>query len=182
MKSLIVTLVILLQVNICFGAKKYSFKPEKGKVSFTTKGWPNLINIKGEADGFKGVLEETMENKVSGKLSFALDKLKTGIELRDDHMKNKYLEVKTYPVAELTLKELPIPANGDGAFDFKGLLLVHGVTKEVTGKAKIEGIDGHKKMTAEVSIKLPDFNVEIPSYKGITVAEKVDIVVESRVN
>jgi len=179
MKTLLVSLAIIFQVSVCLSAQKYSFEPEKGKVAFKTKGWPNLINIKGEADGFKGLLEEVSKNKISGKLIFALDKLKTGIDLRDDHMKNKYLEVKTYPTAELTLNELSIPSSGAGDFDFSGQLKVHGVTKDIVGKAKIEIASGQKKMTAEFSIKLPDFNIEIPSYKGITVAEKVDVIVES---
>jgi len=83
----------------------YNFKPEMGKVSFKTKGWPSLITIKGESDGFKGQLNE-VDQKINGTLSFQLDKLKTGITLRDNHMKDNYLQVKEFPTAELKVADL----------------------------------------------------------------------------
>ena len=174
------TAVTLITSSVALG--NYHFKPNNGKVSFKTKGWPSLITIKGESKGVQGELKE-MDGKVSGALSFDLQTLKTGISLRDDHMKNKYLEVTKYPKATLTLKNLMLPEKKSGDVPFKGLLKIHGVEKEVKGKVTLEsGSDGKEvKMKGEIPIKLADFKIEIPSYKGITVAETVKVFIESKV-
>ncbi|MEM7651954.1 MAG: carboxyl transferase domain-containing protein [Pseudomonadota bacterium] len=116
--------------SLSLGALNFNFAPEAGKVSFKTKGWPNLINIKGEGQGVTGTLTQN-QNKISGTLTFNLETLKTGISLRDDHMKNKYLQVKTHPTATLTLKDVTVPASLDGSIDFKGELMLHGEKKDI---------------------------------------------------
>ncbi len=179
MKALLIFL-FLTNVNNTFAATNYIFSPEKGSVEFKTKGWPNLITIKGQGQGVTGELKED-DKKLSGKLLFQLDTLNTGIDLRDDHMKNKYLEVKKYPEASLTLTDVSLPKENDGEINFKAELSLHGTTKTVTGVAQLESENDTVKMTAEIPINLSDFKIETPSYKGITIAEKVNITFESSV-
>jgi polyisoprenoid-binding protein YceI len=162
-------------------AQEFQFQPEKGQVEFKTKGWPNLVTIKGEGQGVTGQLQQ-QDSKVSGTLTFQLASLKTGIELRDSHMKDTYLEVEKYPTTTLTLNDVVVPEDLDGSFEFSGLLNLHGVEKEVRGEAELNADGQVVKMTAEVPIKLSDFGIAIPSYKGITVAEKVTIHFSSQVN
>lgn len=180
MKPLIFLTTLTLFTHSLLAATNYSFKPEVGKLEFKTKGWPNLITIKGEGKGVTGTVTSD-DGKVQGALSFDLTTLKTGIDLRDDHMKNKYLQVKEHPTAELTLQDVALPPNMDGSFSFKGMMKLHGVEKEVTGKGEMGKTGGQISMKAEIPIKLSDFNVEIPSYQGITVAEKVTIHFETQV-
>ena len=176
-------LTIFLFCSLSYGAVKaqqFEFKPEAGKVGFKTKGWPNLVTIKGEGKGVTGSLTQN-EGKVSGELVFDLSTLKTGIELRDSHMKDNYLEVKQFPTAKLKLTDVEFPKDLDGDMKFKGMMTLHGVEKEVEGKAELDNDDGNIKMTAEIPVKLSDFKIAIPSYKGITVAEKVSIHFETKV-
>lgn len=175
MKKLILSpFFILVFSTTAFAASQFQFSPDKGAVEFKTKGWPNLVTIKGKGQGVSGQLSES-ENKISGSLSFDLQTLKTGIELRDDHMKNKYLQVKEFPQAKLTLTDVSVPTDYSGSMDFKGTMQLHGVSKEVVGKAQLDNGTDQISMTAEIPIKLKDFKIEIPSYKGITVADKVTV-------
>jgi polyisoprenoid-binding protein YceI len=179
--SQIFTSILVLLFAFASHAAIYNFVPENGKVNFKTKGWPSLITIKGESKGVTGKLEEK-KGKVSGTLTFELSTLKTGISLRDSHMKDNYLEVKKHPQAKLTLKDLAIPKGANGEIEFSGEMEIHGEKKEVKGKAKLSSKDGKEiSMTAEIPLKLTDFKIDIPSYKGITVAEDVTVNFESKV-
>lgn len=179
MKSLALTLILILAQTSAFASVSYKFSEKVGKVTFKTKGWPNLVTIKGEGSGIKGELKE-VKDKIIGTLQFDLATLKTGIALRDDHMKNKYLQVKDHPTAELTITSLDLPKNREGEAQFKGSMKLHGVTKDISGTAELEKEGEKIKVTAEFPVLLKDFKIDVPSYKGITVADKVDVKIETQ--
>jgi polyisoprenoid-binding protein YceI len=87
-------------------------------------------------------------------------------------MKNKYLETAKFPEAKLTFAGLPFSAQMK---TFKAKLLLHGVEKEIFGTCTVAG--GDLKTLADFEITLSDFNIEIPSYMGIKVADKVKVSV-----
>lgn len=97
-----------------------------------------------------------------------LTNLKTGMDLRDDHAKNKYLEVGKYPEAIL------VSGTGKGG---KGT----GVLKMKGKDAKVEGtytvLGGKKAVKAEFEIKLSDFGISEINFKGVGVEDKVKIEV-----
>ena len=95
-----------------------------------------------------------------------LNKIVTGMPLRDRHAKEKYMEVNKYPEAVLT------KATGKGGKG-KGLLKFHGVEKEVSGTYKIEG----STLKASFPIKLSDFKISGINYMGVGVEDEVKIEV-----
>ena len=175
-------LTMLLFIVVSFqtqAASQYSFEPTQGKTLFEAKGWPSLITIKGEGVGATGTLSE-VNDMLTGSLAVDLNTLTTGIDLRDEHMKDKYLQVKQYPKATLTFTNLKIPAEKKGKVEFAGEMEIRGVKKEVKGTAEIIPTEKDIKVVAEFPLKLSEFNIEIPSYKGITVAEDVKVKFESQ--
>lgn len=180
MKKIILVTLCLTFSHIIKAATQFNFSPDIGKVQFKTKGWPNLVTIKGVGKGVTGTLTEA-DLKVTGDLEFDLNSLDTGIKLRDDHMKNKYLQTKQFPKAKLNLKDVTLPADFDGSTPFKGTLDLHGVAKEVSGTMELDDNSSTIDIEAEIPIKLTDFKIEIPNYKGITVAEKVTIKFEAKI-
>lgn len=177
-KLLISSLILACGLNA--EASIYKIPPDKGQITFLAKGKPALISIKGEGEGAMAVLKEK-DQILSGEFSFQLKSLKTGIELRDDHLKNKYLEVDKYPMATLKISELKLPENLDVRFPFKGILNLHGVDQPIEGNASVTSDSKLQKISAEFKIKLSQFKIEIPSFQGITVAEEVQIKVEAPV-
>lgn len=174
-----ILLSILTLVNIVnVQAAIYKLSPDKGQISFLAKGKPALIAINGKGEGATAKIEEK-DQMLSGEISFQLKSLNTGIELRDDHLKNKYLEVDKYPTATLKISNLKLPENLEDKFSFKGTLNLHGVDQLIEGHASITGKSKKEKLSAEFKIKLSQFKIEIPSFNGITVAEEVQIKVES---
>ncbi len=110
-----------------------------------------------------------------------LKNLSTGISMRDDHMKNKYLQVGTYPNAELTVDRsaLHLPTgDGNASGDASGTMAIHGKTKNVNFHYTVakSGSTLHVGGTTKVDIR--DYGIDVPSYLGVTVKPDVDIEVQ----
>ena len=152
------------------------------KVTFIAVGRPSALKIEGVGDGLSGVLTKD-GTKVDGEAVFNLSTFDTGVTMRNTHMKEKYLHVETYPNATLKVTKLPWGADEAKPFaevegPFEGVLTLHGVSKPVTGVAKVAR-DGDK-VAVDVQFKtsIPDYKIDIPSFMGVTVAETVEVHVE----
>lgn len=157
----------------------------EGSVEFVAVGKPKAIKILGKGDQAKGQL--TWEKgKGAGKVTFALASLETGINLRNEHMKKKYLETEKYPDATLVITSIALPsakAQGDFSVEnapFAGNLSLHGVTKPIQGTATVKRDGNQLQIESGFVIKITDFKIEVPSYMGITVADEVQVQVHSK--
>lgn len=157
-------------------------KPSQGSVVMEAVGRPAMVKIKGTGEGPQGSLT-IKEGKVSGEITFSLSTLKTGIDLRDEHMKNKYLEIDKHPKATLTLKDVQLPKTWSkekpqvAEVPFKGELTLHGEKKSVEGTFEVTS---GKELKAKMEIKISDFKIAVPSYLGITVADTVKVQITSK--
>lgn len=152
--------------------------PTAGRIQFEAVGRPSMIKIKGEGEGASSSLQLN-QNKISGEFLFKLESLKTGIDLRDEHMKEKYLQIKNNPVARLTFTNFQLPAGWTlqnaaltGA-PFRAKLFLHGIEREIAGVFNIES--AQLKSSAQFEIQLSDFKIDIPNYLGVKVADSVKI-------
>jgi polyisoprenoid-binding protein YceI len=110
---------------------------------------------------------------VDGALTVDLQTLETGIGLRDKHLKTNYLEVDKGPeFSRARLQDIRVDRL-DGTTAFRGLLTLHGQTREVSGSAKIKR-DGNKyRLEATFPVKVSDFQIPEPTYLGVGVADQV---------
>ena len=156
---------------------------ESGQVQFKTIGRPSALKIVGKGPAPKGQLNIDQNGNIKGQFDFELATLDTGIGLRDRHMKNKYLEVGKFPKAAITIQEMKFPNEllaKDGqkdAIPFKGMIKIRGIEKECNGLAKLTKANGVLTAEANLNVKVKDFNIDIPSFAGITMADNVDISV-----
>ncbi len=110
-----------------------------------------------------------------------LKSLATGIALRDDHMRNKYLQIATYPNAELTLDRATVHfPNGDTASsgDATGSMAIHGKTKNVSFHYNITRVTGTLHVGGTVHLDIRDYGIDIPSYLGVTVKPEIGVEVQ----
>jgi len=117
-------------------------------------------------------------------VSVPLSNLTTGIALRDQHMKEKYLEVPKYPAATLTIARaaLSLPPSGQRVEgDARATLALHGQTRPVAvhyeATAEGSGFSTHGKF----HINMNEFGISVPSYLGVTVKPDVDVSASFRV-
>lgn len=160
----------------------FKFEDYGGKVEFLAIGNPGALRVKGTGKGPVGTVS-TANNKLNAVLEFDLRSLKTGIDLRDSHMKQKYLDTGTHPMAKLVIKDFALPnESGEASFEAPGQLTLKGVTKSIKCKVESERSSKSAKFDASFRIKLEDFGIDIPKYLGITMAENVDITVKAESN
>lgn len=164
-------------------AATVNFDAALGKTEFFAVGKPAMIKINGEGKGPTGAAQ-IAKDLVQLNVKVDLKSLTTKIDLRDDHMKNKYLEVAQYPEATLEIKDLKLSEDLEKAKEktldvpFKGQLTLRGITKPVEGTAKVIRKDGELKGNAEFTIKVMEYLSTLPSWAGIKVAEDVKIKVQ----
>ena len=175
---------ILVLLHLLFPAYAFAavtkLAPQGGSVEALAIGKPSFIKIRGKGEAPKGQLQVDGK-KANGTFEFQVATLDTGIGLRNEHMHEKYLQVKEHPTAKLEIKDLMLKEDFSvskpqvSEQPFAGNLTLHGVTKPVTGKFKV----GDKRdVAAEFKIKLSDFAIDIPKYLGVTVADEVNIEVK----
>jgi polyisoprenoid-binding protein YceI len=156
-------------------ASTFVFKSDQGSVSFLAVGRPAFLKIRGEADGVRGELKST-DSQLHGRLSFRLDRLKTGIDLRDEHMHERYLETPKFPEATLEISHQEIPLEGQSSIPIKGSLTIKNVTLPAVGS--VQRLSA-QKMQARLKVNLRDYPIGVPSFQGITVANEVEIEIKS---
>lgn len=112
--------------------------------------------------------------------------IKTNVALRDEHLAGEnWLDAKKFPQARFVVSKVSgadkLKANDVTEVNVTGKFTIHGVTKDVTTKAKIRytpGGDGGKdglRVQATFTIHLEDYKVSIPSIVALKVSP--DIVV-----
>jgi len=169
--------------TVAVASKNIKFKSEDGKTEFTAIGKPAMIKIAGEGDGPEGFATFD-KNIVQMKVKVNLTKMTTKIELRDEHMKNKYLEVQKFPTAELIIKDLSLKQSVESLTEnfvevpFSGDLTLHGKTKMVEGVASVAKKGKVVLINADFSIKIMEHLDTLPSWAGIKVADEVKIKVQ----
>jgi len=185
MKNFIFVFLLLFGYEHANAAVKLTLDRDASIAEFLAIGKPSALKIRGTKGKPEGQLMIDGE-AVKGELLLTLSDFETGIGLRDKHMKEKYLEVEKegFRQAKLRIKTLSLPKEfwqspRPQTSAFKGILFLHGVEKEIEGALEIaEAAKDALNGVAKFTILLPDFGISIPSFSGITVAEKVDLEIK----
>jgi len=117
-----------------------------------------------------------------GSLALDLRTVDTGIDLRNDHLREKYLEVDKGAgydqavLSDVVLQGLDVDAPG-GKGSFTGSLMLHGVKKTVTGPVEIRQAGTGWRVRASFPVNLPDYNIAEPRYLGVGVRNTVQVTV-----
>ena len=158
--------------------------PDKGSAQFLAIGRPAAIKILGRSKGPSGELQirkNGNEFVINGEAIIDMDTFDTGIDMRDQHMKEKYLETGKSKNAVLKIENLKVPkdlfSNG-GEQKFAAKLLLHGVEKPIEVSMNVFGRDGTFISESRFQIKISDYAIQIPTFSGITVADLVNVTVK----
>jgi polyisoprenoid-binding protein YceI len=142
------------------------------KVTFACSG-PGGLQLTGTGSAL--VVEEKGE---ALEVRVPLEKVTTGIGLRDNHMHEKYLETQKYPEAVLSVPRagLKFPEDGQSVdATAPGTMTIHGTSKPVTFHYKAARKGKSYQVKGDVNINMNDYGIGVPSYLGVTVKPPVDI-------
>lgn len=176
MKNTILLLFFFACTTIVRAQDKYYTK--SGKIDFYSKA--PLEDIEAKNKSVVCVLDSR-----TGTLQFSV--LIKGFEFKNeemqDHFNSDYLESDKYPKAEFKgqiLNNTAINYTKPGTYpaQVKGLLTIHGVTKEVpTNGTIITSTDG-LKISATFTIQVADYNIKIPALVRDKIAKTVKVIVD----
>jgi polyisoprenoid-binding protein YceI len=117
-------------------------------------------------------------------VSVSLTKLDSGIPLRDAHMRDKYLEVGTYPNAQLTVDRAALKFPDQSAADAtaSGLMTIHGKSRNVSFHYHATRAGSAMHVSGDTQVNMRDYGINVPAYFGITVKPDVALSVSFNVS
>lgn len=100
-------------------------------------------------------------------------------KLMQTHFNENYLESDIYPKANFVGKVFALEE--DSAV-VRGLLTIHGVSKEIEANGMFIKNNNSIKISSEFNVKLEDYNVSIPTIVMYKIAEEILVNVEIKLN
>jgi polyisoprenoid-binding protein YceI len=193
---LIVAVFFLFQLTAAAPVKfLLSGRDGRNVIKFISKA--PLETIEGKTGQIDGTVEVDLADAATaiGQFEVDLTMVKTGIDLRDQHMREGYLHTDSFPKAAFKLNKVTqssAKALVDGQpveIEVHGELTIHGVTKPVTVSGTVTYLKESEATQARLpgdllhidvgtSILLSDFKVERPQFVLLKVNDKVDLHVD----
>ncbi|MCH7400359.1 YceI family protein [Belliella kenyensis] len=176
MKRVFQLIIICFITTLAEDAFAQVYKTEKGKAEFLSKA--PLNEFVGTSSNLNGLIDVD-KNLVD--FFIDLNTLKTGISLRDKHMRENYLETKKYPFSEFTGKFKTLPKfdqkNHDEVF-VVGVFKIHGVEKQVEIPASVQKTSSNElAFESKFVIKLSDYKIAIPKVVFYELAEEQEVTI-----
>jgi hypothetical protein len=119
---------------------------------------------------------------LAGEISVDLKTLDTGIGLRNEHLRSKYLEVGRGPgfdralLSEIRLGDAD-PRGFEGKTSFSAAIVLHGVKQAVAGQAAIRREGPAVRVEASFPVVISRFGIPKPQYLGVGVQDEVNVQV-----
>jgi polyisoprenoid-binding protein YceI len=171
------------------GEKTFIFNDKSNQTKFfSTTPLEDVTGISNEVEG-TATFDVSDLKTLKGRVSIPTASIKTGIDLRDEHLRSaNWMDAKTYPEILFVIKNVSdIEIREDNKLTAKvtGDFTAHGVTKEVTADVSMTYLDESEKTKAKASgdllgveakfnIKLSDYNISNVAL-GVRVAEDIEV-------
>ena len=177
MKNSILFLSACLIIPILTSAQD-KFYTKQGRIYFDASG--GIEKVEATSRAAVCVLDTH-----TGAIQFAV--LLKGFEfekaLMQEHFNENYVESDKYPRAEfkgqiLNNQDINYKKNGTYPAHVKGMLSLHGETKEVACEGNIDVSGGRITLSGDFTISLTDYHIPIPSLVKDKVAQQVKIRVD----
>ena len=153
-----------------------------------TSGWvgfhleDTLEEIDADTKKVSGSVNADLANPAGSSVSLTVDtaSLDSGMKMRDDDMRETYLETKKFPTATFKSTNVTGPASLDvgQSADLKvaGDLTLHGVTRRIVVPVHVT-LESVRRahLTSKFTIRMSDYNVTIPEKLVLAVANEVDV-------
>ncbi len=191
------TIFFLLTQTLLAAPVKFLATSRDGKnvIKFVSKA--PLETIEGVTSRIEGNLDVDLANPTAATGQFEVDltTLKTGIDMRDQHLRERFVHTDSFPKATFRLTKvakLAAPALADGQpinVEAQGKMTIHGVTKPVMATGTVT----YMKESEETQVRLPgdllhvdvaipillsDFGIERPKMLFMKLSDNVTIGVD----
>jgi polyisoprenoid-binding protein YceI len=174
-------LTLLLGINLFAQTFSVDSKDGRNQASFISDApFEKIVGLASGLDATVMLNVNDITQKPMGKVKVPINNIKTGIDLRDEHLRSEmWLNSEKFPYAEFQLTGIKNPSSqklNEGqkvSATLIGKFSVHGVTKDIevpailayfkeSEKTKAKAPGNLLVANAEFSINLADFGVKIP--------------------
>ena len=176
------------------GEQTFNFGDKYGRNQVSFFSTTPLEDITGISNAVKGKVTFDIADikTLKGSISTTVASIKTGIDLRDEHLRSEnWLDATTYPKVTFVIKKVgDVKVSADNKLEAKvtGDFSAHGVTKEIVADVTMTYLDASEQtkkrapgdllgVQAKFNIVLSDYDVE-----NMIVGQKVADNIEINVN
>lgn len=173
----IVALVVLLSSVALAQSSPGTQKVTKGEVRFLAKITGGSFTATSEK--VQGSVRLDPEKKtLTANITVPADSFRTGLALRDKHMRENYLEAKAHEEIVFSVDAQPIVLEAGKTTTLRGHLQVKGVRRPIEVEVRIdEPTDEGFKATTTFPVDVTEYGIAQPSFKVV----KMDPVVRATV-
>jgi polyisoprenoid-binding protein YceI len=143
-----------------------------GKVEFLVDTNVKMFKFRGEAKELQSKIERKGLQLKSLELKFPVSALKTGMDLRDQHMRERIFARKDGSTPDVVFSAKSAECKTGASCELKGDLTIRGETRPQTLTLNIK--DG-KIAQGNAIVALSKFGIEPPSHVGVTVNDNVQV-------
>lgn len=192
--KLILPIFLLIGISLSAQAFAVDSKDGRNQAQFISDApFEKIVGLSSGLDATVMINKDDITNMPKGMVKVSIANIKTGIDLRDEHLKSDgWLDAEQFPYAEFHLTGIKNPSSNkltDGQkvnVTLVGTFNVHGVTKNIEAPATFTYFKESERTKAkmpgnlfvvstEFNIKLSDYEVKIPSMVVGKVSEAVNI-------
>lgn len=196
MKPLRTALLMALAIAAISGSaqaaeKSYRFGLSDARTNITFESTTDFEQILGTTNKTSGSIVADFEvGKGSVQVSVPVSSMKTGIDLRDEHMRSPgWLDAEKYP--EISFSSDSVTLKSDGQWIAEGLFTMHGVSKELTIMVEVKeipaslaekaGLESGEwiRISTAFEVKLSDFGIDIPGMALAKVNDSWKVAVQA---
>ncbi|WP_298316519.1 YceI family protein [uncultured Aquimarina sp.] len=173
MKLLNILLFSLLCSAVSFGQGKFLTK--KGYTSFFSS--TPIEDIKADNNQVLSIIDSSTGTIAISILmkSFMFEK-----SLMQEHFNENYVESDEYPKAIFKgqIIDFSDANENETTVTIVGDITIHGITKKIEAKGKINKTEESIKLTGDFPIKVADFGIKIPSIVSNNIAKMIKVTFE----
>ncbi len=190
MKTILICLLVLAGLRAAYAQLHFRVNPgdSKNDVRFTSSAPMETVTGKTRnASGFLDLDPSGAGDGAHGEVHVDLASLRTGIDLRDKHMREDHLETSRYPEAIFTLSSLTLPSGGlpddkRTRVSVKGTFKLHGVERSIDPETYLTlhrtSAGTSLKIESDFSVSLSDYQIKRPQFLLLRLAEEQHVHVE----
>lgn len=191
------SIVLMFLISISLSAQTFNTesKDARNQASFISDApFEKIVGLSSGLDATVMINIDDIINSPKGMVKVPISNIKTGIDLRDEHLRSKdWLNAEKYPFAEFHLNGIKNPSSNkliDGQkvkVTLIGTFSVHGISKNIevpaelrffkeTEKTKVRTAGNLLVANTEFNINLSDYGVQIPTMVVGKVNEDIKII------
>lgn len=169
----LIALALLLLIPVTARAEKYSFDVPEKLVNITFESKMEIEDIVGTTHKISGWLKRDGKDKMSFRLDVPVGSLRTGIDVRDEHLRSDtWLDAKKHPA--VTFEGSSVRKLGKDRYEVKGTFTLRGKGKPLKAVVQAKpiprataarlglGKEDWLRVRGSFTVRLSDHGVKIP--------------------